>query len=171
MNLIRNFNGCLRKSFVWKGRATRGEFWYFAGASTMLTTALALVAEMTTSGAIALLKTAVMIALIPASLAATVRRLHDRGHSALWAIAGIAMWLVIMGGLIAALLVQLAADSQTAWITNTGEWMRGPEILIVYAGLTVLATTVWITLLIMLVRKGTSDHNAYGAPAGHVDES
>ena len=164
MNLITNFGTCVRKSFVWRGRATRAELWYFVGASTMLTTALTMIAEATGSNAIALLEMGVMLTLIPASLAATVRRLHDRGRSAAWAVAGIGMWLPVTGGLVSALGVHLAEPATAGWTPATQKWMEAPKILIAYVGVVTAAIGVWITLLVMLVRKGDAGENAYGPP-------
>ena len=82
MSPVKSVRTCLRKFFVFSGRAQRSEFWWFF-LFVLVTTSLMNVA----STIVVLLY---YIATLIPSMAAMVRRLHDLNQSGWWALA----WLV-----------------------------------------------------------------------------
>ena len=85
MNYINSIKTCLNKFFVFKGRASRSEFWYFA-----LTYFVIVIVLTTLSGGLfyfeglTLIEMIFVIALIIPYYAAGARRLHDLGKSGWW---------------------------------------------------------------------------------------
>ena len=86
MSPIQSNIDALRKSFVWSGRATRGEFWWFLAGVLVLETVLLLVAAAISSSArtLQIVPYALMLLVLPALMSAVARRLHDVGWSAWW---------------------------------------------------------------------------------------
>ena len=163
--IIENFGTCLRRSFQWKGRANRSEFWYFVATATAITTALGMLAEATQSAIIApLVELVVAVALVPASVAVTVRRLHDRGRSARWVIASIMIWLITMVAF-TAMAVMLAIDLQAGeGFAQVKQSLLRPGVLITSTAMVTTGVAIWITILVMTLRKGDPKDNAYGDP-------
>ena len=90
MTFTESIQTCFRKSFTLKGTASRSEYWFFALFITLIAIPLSVillaVAENTgnhSSGTASLLVLGVLIlvyiCILPASICATVRRLHDIG--------------------------------------------------------------------------------------------
>ncbi|AFQ46635.1 DUF805 domain-containing protein [Burkholderia cepacia] len=86
MNFSEAVRSALNQYTKFEGRARRAEYWYFA----LLTSVVSIICQLITmvghdAGAISLLVTIVAavasLALVLPSLAVTVRRLHDTGHS------------------------------------------------------------------------------------------
>ncbi|KHK52093.1 membrane protein, partial [Burkholderia sp. A9] len=86
MNFSEAVRSALNQYAKFEGRARRAEYWYFA----LLTSVVSIICQLITmvghdAGAISLLVTIVAgvasLALVLPSLAVTVRRLHDTGHS------------------------------------------------------------------------------------------
>ena len=73
---------CYRKYFVFKGRASRSEYWWFYLFTTLLTWAALVVDSVTSSGSGANILVSLALA-IPA-LSSAVRRLHDVNRSGWW---------------------------------------------------------------------------------------
>lgn len=97
MNFPDAIKHCLTNYANFKGRAKRSEYWFFVLFG-------ALVYLVTTAISYELYLIAVLALLVP-SLAAAVRRLHDRGRSG-WNL----LWMLIpFGGIV--VLVWLAQDS------------------------------------------------------------
>ena len=103
--------GPITKYAVWKGRATRSEYWYFILITTLITVGLTMIDlavgtydEETNQGLISGLFS--LFIFLP-SIAVFVRRLHDAGRSGWW------FWvlLVPLVGLIV-ILVFFCTDSQ-----------------------------------------------------------
>ena len=101
----------LKKYATFSGRATRSEYWYFALFSAIISLVLILLDKMTgtysaetSMGALnGLYSLAVMIP----SVAVTVRRLHDTGHSGWWFLLA---FIPLIGALV--LLYFTVQDSQ-----------------------------------------------------------
>lgn len=81
----------LKKYAIFSGRAQRAEYWYFALFNTIVSIlimavdifVIGIVLGMDSSGA-GILSIVYAIAVVLPSLAVTVRRLHDTGHSGWW---------------------------------------------------------------------------------------
>ena len=160
-NVIDNFKMCMRHSFRWKGRASRKEFWHFVGTGTVMymvvgALGLAMQSSMPQSSISALVQLAVIIALQPAGLAVTVRRLHDRGNSALWGVAAFTTWWL---GWVVILVTVVTYEANTAF--GVAPTMR-PAAVAVYTLVATAATGLLITVLVMTLRKSDPKDNAYG---------
>jgi uncharacterized membrane protein YhaH (DUF805 family) len=75
---------CLRKYAVFRGRATRPEYWFFALLQVLLALVLRIAAELTDGRAVAILSVAVVSVMFLPGLAVTVRRLHDTDRRGWW---------------------------------------------------------------------------------------
>ena len=144
---------CIVSSFVWRGRASRREFWSF-----LLTVVLAtnvLFALGTASGTIALNMFAGVVALatVPAQLAVTARRLHDSDWSGGW-----------VAGSLASVCVFLVASLSMAF--SPGGLSVGWSTF--FAGLfTFVILALGVLLLVVCALRGTPGPNRYGpAPYG-----
>ena len=116
---------CLTKYAVYSGRARPSEFWWFAalylGAILLALAALAFEPTLATTA------TLPVLALSPAMIAVTVRRLHDIGFSG-WAL----VFLVpVLGQLV--LLAWLTRPSIRRLNRYGPEPSRGPERTLLYA--------------------------------------
>jgi uncharacterized membrane protein YhaH (DUF805 family) len=98
---------CFQKYAVFRGRASRSEYWFWTLFVTLVTIASTVIVEatfaMATSealfGLVALLDIGVSLALILPGIAVSVRRLHDIGRSAwnlLWGLLPIIGWIVLL---------------------------------------------------------------------------
>ena len=87
MSFVESIESAFKKYFVWKGRASRSEFWwfylfYFVG--TLVTTLVDLIYG------VPVLNTIFTLATLIPFLSVFIRRLHDTGHSGWW------YWIVLL---------------------------------------------------------------------------
>lgn len=142
MNPITAIFTSLRKSFTFAGRAGRAEFWWFQALRIVVAFAflISLTLMFAQFGAVAaddqsfanlintvvshstaiLLTSFLVLVLLPASYASSVRRLHDRGHP------GWPLWLVFIAAffqfyifLIALILMIYNPQGTLAWFETT----------------------------------------------------
>ena len=83
---------CVQKSFTIEGRASRSEYWWFYLAFGIANIGLTIV-DSALGTPLALL----LLALIPASFCAAIRRMHDIGKSGWWLLIGL---IPLIGGLV-----------------------------------------------------------------------
>ncbi len=91
----------LKKYAVFDGRAHRTEFWMFTLVSTIISIVLSILdAILGTNGSgIGVLGAVYSLAVLPPSLAVSVRRLHDIGRQGLWlllVLVPIVGWIVLI---------------------------------------------------------------------------
>ena len=87
MSFIESIESAFKKYFVWKGRASRSELWWFYLfyiAGTIVTTLVDLIYS------VPVLNTVFTLAIFIPFLSVTIRRLHDTGHSGWW------YWIVLL---------------------------------------------------------------------------
>ncbi|GEE01181.1 hypothetical protein nbrc107696_16270 [Gordonia spumicola] len=93
------------------GRASRGEYWWWALANVVVVVVLEAIAMAGRGGALGFLISIVLpvygLAVLVPSLAVAVRRLHDAGYSGLMILIGL---VPVIGGLV--VLVLLCMDSK-----------------------------------------------------------
>lgn len=92
MTFQQSVKTCLTQKyfFVFKGRASRSEFWWFMLFICLVNLASSLLLQglpLTTQATISLV---ISLALLPANIGVTVRRLHDRNMAGWWILAPIA---------------------------------------------------------------------------------
>ena len=83
---------CMQKSFTLQGRASRSEYWFFYLFMIIAQIVLAVI-DASLGTPLSLL----VLALIPAMLCVTIRRMHDIGKSGWWLLIG---FIPLIGGLI-----------------------------------------------------------------------
>lgn len=121
MTFAESISSCLSKYAVWKGRASRSEFWWFQLACIMLFVfAIALVMALLgfDEEMLNLAIAVVYLATVLPNLAVTVRRLHDCDKSGWW------YWIVLLPILGAIILFVFFCQRGTA-----GENRYGPDPL------------------------------------------
>jgi uncharacterized membrane protein YhaH (DUF805 family) len=72
---------CFKKAFVWEGRASRAEFWWFELAQVLILVAAAIIDQIIGTGVLYIIAA---IALILPAIAVLVRRLHDTDRTGWW---------------------------------------------------------------------------------------
>lgn len=124
MIIVNNFVHCIKNYAVFRGRATRSEYWLFAAASTILyfcAVVVGLVFDIafeTEDLFTNILLTIQQLFLFLPGISVMVRRFHDTGHSGWW------FWLClipIVGWII--VLVSLLSDSDS----NTNGYGDNPK--------------------------------------------
>ena len=81
MGFVESIESALRKYFVWKGRASRSEFWWFYLFSILGAIVTTLVDFIY---GVPVLNTVFILATFIPTLSVFIRRLHDTGHSGWW---------------------------------------------------------------------------------------
>jgi uncharacterized membrane protein YhaH (DUF805 family) len=95
MNLIESVVTCLKKSFTFKGRASRSEYWYFAFFQFIMSFIIGFLSVIIQKPELAIASNLIMLICLPANISVLVRRLHDVNRSGWW------YWITftIIGGL------------------------------------------------------------------------
>jgi uncharacterized membrane protein YhaH (DUF805 family) len=83
MTFTESVSGCFSKAFVFKGRASRAEYWWFA-LFTLLVSIVAGIIDQSAYGEPATVTAITNLVILFPSLAVNIRRLHDTGHSGWW---------------------------------------------------------------------------------------
>jgi uncharacterized membrane protein YhaH (DUF805 family) len=141
---------CFDNYAVFKGRASRPEFWWFSLFGMVTNLAMSwLVAPPSPLAGIGFIKYLWSAIIYLPNLAVASRRLHDTGHS-LW-------WLIIPQAFIAPLVIVAL---------TTPAWIKG-RIAIAFLLLlgALVAFGLGIRLLVLYCRKGDAGPNRYGDPA------
>ncbi len=144
---------CLRKSFKWKGRASRPECWWFL--LTIMAVLFIASSLHTIEAGIGFLG---LLLSLPA-LSVIVRRLHDTNRSAGWLLIPV---LTAGGGLIVG--VYFAAQSFTDDLSGLF-WVLFVILMVPIGFLVGL-----LPILFFLVRRGDEEENNYGPPPNSADE-
>ena len=92
MSFMDSSKTCVQKSFTLQGRASRSEYWFFYLFMIIAQIVLAVI-DASLGTPLSLL----VLALIPAMLCVTIRRMHDIGKSGWWLLIG---FIPLIGGLI-----------------------------------------------------------------------
>ena len=150
-----------KKSFVWRGRATRAEYWWPYLFNILVAFVFNLV-----FGIISIVKDDEIFAIVPyvllgivmlfPNLAVTVRRFHDLGKSALLALAPI--WILL--GLSGLAFISIFYSYLGMPISSEMRTIMG--ILLVLAGFSLpIVSIIWLVLLCL---PGQKISNKYGDP-------
>ncbi len=87
------FLEALKKYAVFEGRASRREYWVFAGVSLLIALALGIVDAMIGSKILGILY---LLAVFVPSLSVSVRRLHDTNRSGWWMLIGLVPFIGVI---------------------------------------------------------------------------
>ena len=150
--MITHVRTALLKSFVWRGRAARPEFWW-AWLAKLIVDGVAAALP----GVLGLIGAGLSFALLPMVVSAAVRRLHDRGRSALALLAFFASAALVAGALV---------------LTTAESPLGGPDAppplgvpsLLEALAFAWLVFALW--LVVVLARAGDPAPNRYGPPPG-----
>lgn len=83
LTFTESVSSCFSKAFVFTGRASRAEFWWFA-LFTLLVSMVAGIIDQSSYGEPATVTAITNLVMLFPSLAVNIRRLHDTGHSGWW---------------------------------------------------------------------------------------
>lgn len=161
---------CLKKSFVFKGRARRSEFWWWTLFSTVFGLIVSFIAEelpednllLTLLCTLGVLAFAVYLGI--ANFAVATRRLHDIGRSGWWygatLIFGVVwgVWLVVkMAGIISGMNLDNVDVESDAFAFTLIKEMLGVIVIpyIIYIGYSIL-------LLVWYCKDSQPGANKYG---------
>jgi uncharacterized membrane protein YhaH (DUF805 family) len=72
---------CFKKSFVWEGRASRAEFWWFELAQLLIIIVALIIDQIIGTGVLYII--AAIVFILP-SIAVLIRRLHDTDRTGWW---------------------------------------------------------------------------------------
>ena len=92
MSFMDSTKTCVQKSFTIEGRASRSEYWWFYLAFIIADIGLTIV-----DSALGTPLMLLVLALMPASITAAIRRMHDIGKSGWWLLIS---FIPIIGGLV-----------------------------------------------------------------------
>lgn len=166
MTILDSTRTCLRKYWVFSGRAGRPEFWWFSGVVLSLLMAAAMIDlfafDALMPGGSAPLSAVLFIATVVPMLSAGWRRMHDTGREGIQL-----LWpLLVYLGFVAAL-----------WVVATlfvvlDQHVYDPRV---YEAAKILAAIVFplgalmglfagVLILFWLARPGEPRHNVYGPP-------
>ncbi len=112
MNFFESFSTCLRKYFVFKGRASRPEYWYFILFNTAVTVIMFFSVALQLDIVLNITVIYSLAVLIP-SLAVTVRRFHDLDMSGWFSLLYFATSIPYIGLIMVAILWYLTAKKGT----------------------------------------------------------
>jgi uncharacterized membrane protein YhaH (DUF805 family) len=104
---------CFKKSFVWEGRASRAEFWWFELAQLLIIIVALIIDQIIGTGVLYII--AAIVFILP-SIAVLIRRLHDTDRTGWW------YWIQLLPliGLIVILVFTLSGS-------NEGDNKYGPN--------------------------------------------
>jgi uncharacterized membrane protein YhaH (DUF805 family) len=146
---MNGFMYAFKHSFDFEGRATRREFWTFTFTIWLIGVAFALLRyAMPLAGT--LLSILFVLAVLPARLAITWRRLHDTGHSGWWVPAPYAPWALL-------------APALVGLVWGHGGLFFVSLLVAIAAGLGLIA--IAIVVLLFLITESDAGVNAYGPPS------
>ncbi|PCH97178.1 MAG: DUF805 domain-containing protein [Rhodobacteraceae bacterium] len=141
MGFTQAIQTCLRKYFVFQGRASRSEFWWFALATTVISIVLSIIEgwafDLDYDAFMPISDTFSILTTIP-SISVGCRRLHDINKSGWWQVLPIAP--LILAGIL--------------YVTGIGGLIT---IGIIIAVLTIILLIYWF------VKKGAQGDNRFGA--------
>jgi uncharacterized membrane protein YhaH (DUF805 family) len=143
MNFLQSIRTCFKKYAVFKGRATRSEFWWFQLFAIGLTfSAMTLDVAVLGYSADTLftpLLTSTLVSITMPGLAVTARRLHDIGWSG---------WV--------------QAPSYATYLVYVDAWFPGFSVSVIGSTGTIVGTFFWIFILLVLIKSSQPHANKYG---------
>ncbi len=151
--------------FTFRGRASRGEFWWFTLFYTIVLIVLTLVDFRLIDSPYTPLSALFMLFNFFPLYTVSTRRLHDTGNSGWWIVAQLVAPMVLMAVAGVAFFQQLyALDTTGDAATPDGflQGLLGSLLAYVLSGLTSLVLS--IIILVMLGRRGDLRENRYGPP-------
>lgn len=151
--------------FTFRGRASRGEFWWFTLFYMIVLIVLSIVDFNLIDSPYAPFSSLFMLLNIFPVYTVSTRRLHDTGNSGWWMVAQFVVPIVLMAVAGVAFFQQLnALDTTGDAATPDGflQGLLGSFLIYLLSGLASLVLS--IIILVMLGRRGDLRENRYGPP-------
>ena len=176
---------CLRKYAVFRGRATRAEFWWWVLAVFIVSIALGMVDAVVEAVAgwdgFSVLSGIFSLATLLPNLAVTARRLHDIGKSGwwllLWIVLGVGPWIILAGLVIGAVFGAFyaagSAQGPAEFFVDVLTGLALVWILAILAFIFALLITIAIVIwqIVWLARQGEAGPNPYGSDPRAPEET
>ena len=165
MGMLEAVETCVSKSFDFKGRARRSEFWWFILCGFLVQWGLSFLGSFFTmfnDGSLfnffTCLGVALAVILFIPQLSATTRRLHDTGHSGWLALADALPLAVLMVMLLLTVLIKQGGHES---MMAVGDAM---EDVMVWVALVVLPLTTPLSIVILAftLQDSKPEENKYG---------
>jgi len=171
MGFVDAIKTCFGKYFVFSGRATRPEYWWFVLFVILVSAVMAVLdnalfgTNPETGESSRLLSLLFQLAVVIPMLAAGWRRLHDTGRPGWYLLLpmalGIATMIMLFGGVAAFAVLEQGVEDPDV--------LRGPAALLGGTGVLIVSVLQLILSVLMiwwLTRPSQEGSNQYGAPAG-----
>lgn len=177
MDFVEAIKTCFSKAFTFTGRARRAEYWYWYLFSVLVSLPLQILIEVIPEDSWALMLVVALVALgwnffnMIATLAVTIRRLHDTGRSGWWY--GVSMilafvWAMLVVAGIVVFAVSMIDDTSASMMEALIPFLV--VLLVTYIPLLAYS----IVLLVWLCQDSTPGPNKYGENpkgVGNADEA
>ena len=141
MTFVESIQTCIQKYFVFTGRASRSEFWWFAGFRALINT-MQLGKHPVLEGVFMIISLALVIPM----MSVASRRLHDIGRSGWWQALIIIPLIMMIIGMYLALVPQPVSDMVVVAVGVGG----------------VLSLIIFIWLIVWFAKKGNEGENRFG---------
>lgn len=173
MGFIEAVETCVAKSFDFKGRARRSEFWWFMLCGTLVEWGLSLLGSVFTAfndGSLfnffTCLGVVLAVILFIPQLSAATRRLHDTGRSGWWVFAdAVPLAALIVMLLLSFLLVQSGSEGTMAIQDTMVSWMTWTALVLIP-----VTSPLSIIILVFALQDSKPEENKYG-PSPKYDYS
>ena len=177
MGFVEAIKTCFSKAFTFTGRARRSEYWYWYLFSVIVSIPLSIILEIIPEDAWALAFIVALVSLgwnffnMIATLAVTIRRLHDTGRSGWWyggSVIGAFVWAMFVVAGIVALSVSVVDSTSASMMEALTPFLV--VLLVTYIPLLAYS----IVLLVWLCQDSTPGPNKYGENpkgVGNADEA
>lgn len=159
MTMIEAVKTCFGKYFVFSGRATRSEYWWFFLFVILVSVALAFV----DGGGSGILNGLFQLAVIVPMLAAGWRRLHDTGRPGWYLLLPVGLNVLVFIAMFTGIFAFSAIEAQSADPDN----LREPATLIGAGGMAIVGVAqllLAILLIWWLSRPSDPNANQFGDP-------
>ena len=165
MGFVEAIKTCFSKAFTFTGRARRSEYWYWYLFSLIVSFPMSILMEIIPEDAWALTRVLALVMLgwgffnMIATLAVTIRRLHDTGRSGWWygaSMIGGFVWAMLMVVGIIVVAISVGSDTSTTPMASLMPWLV--VLLVTYIPLLAYS----IVLLVWFCQDSTPGPNKYG---------
>jgi len=166
MNFLTSVKTCFKKSFTYKGRAARSEFWWFHLFLTICFICSMMADYLVFKESNSYFNTACSMLIFP-QIAVYVRRIHDLNLSGFWVLpyAVLSFAVLLSSAILSVFTIFVTLNENLAIYLSehVQEWEYFAEFYDkITLGVLKVVSLMNIAFVIMFVSKGTSGENRYG---------